>query len=242
MSRFRTAANAMTLSEHLVEARRRFLIIIVVLGLMSTASFFLYPQLLHILQSPYCHASPQHCQFLATSPLDGLSIRCKLSLYCGLLFTLPVALWEAWRFVTPGLKSAERKYALPFIAATIVFFLLGVVVAYFTFDHALAWLASIGGSHIETLYNPNQYLTLFILMMVIFGITFEFPVILVALELARVVTPAQLLHRWRYAIIGITIFTAVVTPSSDPFSMMALAVPLTLFYFISIGVGKLCRR
>ena len=242
MSRFRTAANAMTLSEHLVEARRRFLIIIVVLGLMSTASFFLYPQLLHILQSPYCHASPQHCQFLATSPLDGLSIRCKLSLYCGLLFTLPVALWEAWRFVTPGLKSAERKYALPFIAATIVFFLLGVVVAYFTFDHALAWLASIGGSHIETLYNPNQYLTLFILMMVIFGITFEFPVILVALELAGLVTPKRLLSYWRIAVIGIFVIAAVFTPSGDPFSMLVLAIPLVAFYFLAIGIGKLLKK
>ena len=114
--------------------------------------------------------------------------------------------------------------------------------AYVTFNHALAWLESVGGSQLVTDYNPNQYLTLFVLMMFIFGLMFEFPVLLVALQLARVVTPRQLLARWRYAIIGITIAAAAITPSSDPFSMLALAIPLAVFYFVAIGVGKLCRR
>ena len=79
-------------------------------------------------------------------------------------------------------------------------------------------------------------------MMTLFGLTFQFPVILVSLELARVVTPAGLLRSWRWAIIIITVVSAVATPSSDPFSMLALAVPLVLFYFISIGIGKLFGR
>jgi sec-independent protein translocase protein TatC len=78
--------------------------------------------------------------------------------------------------------------------------------------------------------------------MVIFGLTFEFPVVLVALELVNIVTPAALLRTWRYAIIGITVFSAIITPSSDPFSMLALAVPLTVFYFMAIGVGKLLKK
>jgi len=235
-------ANAMTLAQHLVEARTRFLKCVLAVVALGAAAFALYPHLLHLLQTPYCNASPGHCQFLVTNPLDGITLRFKLSLYGGLLASFPVLLWQLWRFVTPGLKAKERKYALPFIFSSLIFFSAGVVVAYVTFNHALAWLKSVGGSQLVTDYNPNQYLTLFVLMMFIFGLMFEFPVLLVALQLARVVTPRQLLARWRYAIIGITIAAAAITPSSDPFSMLALAIPLAVFYFVAIGVGKLCRR
>ena len=79
-------------------------------------------------------------------------------------------------------------------------------------------------------------------MMVLFGLTFQFPVILISLELAHVVTPAKLLRSWRWAVIIIVVVSAVVTPSSDPFSMLALALPLVVFYFVSIGIGKLLGR
>jgi sec-independent protein translocase protein TatC len=241
MARLRNA-NQMTLSQHLAEARRRFLWCCVAIALAGVVAFILYNQILHLMQTPYCHASPQHCTFLITNPLDGLTLRIRLSLFGGAILATPVVIWHLWRFITPGLKVAERRYALPFVLCTMLFFALGVVVAYVTFNHALAWLASIGGSQLTTAYNPNQYLTLFALLMIVFGLTFEFPVVLVALELARIVTPAALLRQWRYAVIGITIFAAIVTPSSDPFSMLALAVPLVIFYFIAIGVGKMFRR
>jgi sec-independent protein translocase protein TatC len=163
-------------------------------------------------------------------------------MFAGFIAGGPIVLWQLWKFITPGLKRTERRYAVPFILSSILFFALGVIIAYITFNHALAWLQSIGGKQLITDYNPNQYLTLFLLMMVIFGLTFEFPVVLVALELARVVTSKQLLARWRYAVIAITIVAATITPSSDPFSMLALALPLTFFYFAAIGVGKLLRR
>jgi sec-independent protein translocase protein TatC len=115
-------------------------------------------------------------------------------------------------------------------------------VAYFSFGHAISFLESIGGKSLITEYNPNQYLTLFLLMMFVFGVTFEFPVVLVALELVGVVTPMQLLKAWRYALIAITVASAVFTPSGDPLSMMALAIPLTVFYFLAIGIGKLFRK
>ena len=235
-------ADRMTLAQHLAEARRRFLISVAAVAVLGTASFFIYPQLLHLLQAPYCHASPGHCGFLVTNPLDGITLRFKISMFAGFLFATPIVLWQLWRFVTPGLKSKERRYAIPFVVSSLVFFAAGVALAYVTFNHALAWLQAIGGKQLVTDYNPNQYLSLFLLMMVVFGLTFEFPVVLVALELARVVTPKQLLARWRYAVIGITILAATITPSSDPFSMLALAIPLTAFYFIAIAVGKLCRR
>ncbi len=242
MSRFRRAAEGMTLAEHLAEARRRFLVSTASILILGVVSFMLYPQILHILQKPYCAATPDHCQFLVTNPLDGLSLRIKIAFFGGLLFSSPVIFWQVWRFITPGLKAKERRYAIPFVTSSIVFFAGGVAVAYFSFGHAITFLESIGGKSLVTFYNPNQYLTLFLLMMFIFGVTFEFPVVLVAIELAGLVTPNQLLRSWRYAIIAITIASAVFTPSGDPLSMMALAIPLTVFYFLAIGVGKLLHK
>lgn len=232
----------MTISEHLNEARHRFLVCCAVVAVLGVASFLLYPWFLSFLQHPYCRVSPHHCTFLVTNPLDGITLRVKIALFGGFLFGSPVIFWQAWRFITPGLKSKERRYALPFMLSSIVFFSAGVAVAYLIFGKAIAWLQSIGGHALVTEYNPNQYLSLFTLMMVVFGLTFEFPVILVALELANVVSSAKLLRSWRYAIVGIVIVAAVITPSSDPFSLFALAIPLTFFYFAAIGVGKLFKK
>jgi sec-independent protein translocase protein TatC len=147
-----------------------------------------------------------------------------------------------WRFITPGLKAQERKYAVPFVLSSVIFFTIGVTIAYFSFGHAIRFLESIGGKSLVNYYDPVQYLSLILLMMFIFGITFEFPVVLVALELAGIVTPRQLLRSWRYAVIGITVVAAVITPSGDPLSMMALALPLIIFYFMAIALGHILKR
>lgn len=232
----------MTLAEHLGELRRRFLIMAVSITLFAVLAFLFYPNLLKILQDPYCSAIPNHCKFLVTNPLDGLTLRVKIAFFGGFLISSPIILWQVWRFVTPGLKARERRYVVLFVSSSLLFFATGIVLAYFSFGHAIHFLKSIGGSTLITEYNPNQYLTLFLLMMFIFGLMFLFPVVLVALELANIVKPAQLLRGWRYAVITITIASAVFTPSGDPLSMAALAVPLVIFYFLAIGVGKLLHK
>lgn len=242
MTRFRRAESGMTLAEHLTELRRRFLVILISVFTIAVLGFIFYPHLLAILQNPYCNASPGHCKFLVTNPLDGLNLRVKIAFFAGIVISSPVILWEAWRFITPGLKARERRYAIPFVAASVIFFTAGMALAYVSFAQAIQWLKDIGGRTLLTEYNPNQYLTLFLLMLFIFGVAFLFPVILVALELINVVTPAKLLHSWRYATIIITLAAAIFTPSSDPLSMLALAAPLVAFYFLAIAVGKLLHK
>jgi sec-independent protein translocase protein TatC len=232
----------MTLAQHLTEIRHRFLVVLASAVTLSVLAFIFYSQILGFLQHPYCHASPGHCSFLVTNPLDGLTLRIKIALYGGAFFSSPIVLWQSWRFITPGLKANERKYAIPFVLSSAALFAIGVGIAYFSFGHAIKFLEVIGGRSLVTDYNPVQYLSLILLMMFIFGITFEFPVVLVALELAGVVTPIQLLRSWRIAIIGITIAAAVITPSGDPLSMVVLAVPLFGFYFVAIGLGHLLKR
>ncbi|MGO9029460.1 MAG: twin-arginine translocase subunit TatC [Acidimicrobiales bacterium] len=238
-----TTPDAMTLAEHLTELRRRVLVCAVAFVITATFAFVAYNPILHFLQEPYCQAvGPKHCGFYITGPLDGLSLRVKIAAYGGLFLASPVLLWEFWRFITPGLNPKEKKYAVPFIVSSIVLFSFGCLVAYVTFPHALGWLDAIGGPSLTQIIDPTKYLSLIVLMMTVFGLTFLFPVVLVSLEIAGVLSPKQLSSWRRWAIVLIVVVAGVVTPSSDPFSMLALAVPLYVFYELSIIVGKIIRR
>ncbi|MHB1583657.1 MAG: twin-arginine translocase subunit TatC [Acidimicrobiales bacterium] len=240
--RSRPSPDAMTLSEHLGELRRRLVVALAAFVVAASLAAVFYDQMLSVLQHPYCTVSPGHCKFYVTQPLDPLSLRVKMAAFGGLVLASPVVLWEVWRFITPGLRPNEKRYAVPFVVASVLLFVGGCATAYAVFPHALAFLKAAGGPSLLEILSPTSYLSLILLMMVLFGLTFEFPVVLVALELARVVRPATLLHHWRWAVIVITIVAGVFTPSSDPFSMLALAVPLVVFYFLSILIGKLFGR
>lgn len=237
----RPTPDAMTLVEHLAELRRRLVYCAAALALAGVIAFVLYGHILSFLQHPYCQVH-HPCVLYVTGPLDGLSVRVKVATFGALFLASPVLFWQLWRFVTPGLKQKEKRYAVPFVAASFSLFALGCVVAYVTFAHALQFLDGIGGKGLQQIYDPISYLNLVVLLMAVFGLMFEFPVLLVGLELARAVTPSQLSSWRRWAIVGITVVAGVITPSSDPFSMLALAIPLYVFYEVSILIGKLLRR
>lgn len=239
----RPSADAMTLGEHLAELRRRVVICVVAFAVGATVAAVVYPQILHFLQEPYCRVVGRgRCDLYVTSPLDPLALRIKLAAYGGLFLASPVILWELWRFITPGLHANEKRYAVPFVVASLLLFCLGAVLAYLTFPHALGFLDKVGGPTLRQIYDPNNYLGLIVALMAVFGLTFEFPVILVSLELVGVLSPAKLSSWRRWAIVLIVVFAAVITPSGDPFSMLALAVPMYVFYEVSIVIGKLLRR
>ena len=227
----------MTLVEHLTELRYRIIVTASAIAVGGMLGFFLYTPVLEILQEPYCQVS-ERCTFVVTDPLESFSIRLKVSAYLGLLFASPVVLWQLWRFVTPGLYEREKRYAVPFIISSIVLFVLGSGLALWTFPKALEFLVGIGGDSIEPFYSPNKYLSLVIFMMLAFGLGFEFPILLVFLQIAKVITWQRLASWRRYAIVLIFVFDAVVTPSGDPISLLALAVPMTLFYEASILIGR----
>ncbi len=240
--RSRPHPDAMTLAEHLAELRRRLIASVVAFAVAATVAAVFYNRMLSFLQRPYCEASPHNCQFFVTAPLDPLTLRVEMAAFGGLILASPYILWQVWRFITPGLRSNEKRYAIPFVTAAVVLFCAGCATAYLIFPHALAFLKAVGGPHLYQLLSPTSYLSLVMWMMFLFGLAYLFPVVLVALELVRVVRPSQLLHWWRWSVIGITAAAAIFTPSSDPFSMLALAVPLVAFYFAAIGIGKLLGR
>jgi sec-independent protein translocase protein TatC len=235
--------NAMTLVEHLGEARRRLIICVSTIALGAIVAYLLYPQILSFFTKPYCDTHPVGgCQLTVLSPIDNLSIRLQIAGFGGLFLASPIVLWQIWRFVTPGLKAREKRFAIPFVFSTIGLFALGAYAALITYPHALGFFRAVGGVHLKEVYTADNYLGLITLLMIAFGVTFEFPVVLVALELAGVLKPAQLQKHWRAAVIGIVTFAAVVTPSSDPFSMLAMAVPMLLFYVASIVIGKALKK
>jgi len=238
----------MSLVEHLAELRRRLVVSVLAVGVGAAVGFFLYNGILSVLVHPYCRAqhlgagTPCTRVLLVTDPLEPFTLRMKIAGWAGLFFASPVVLWQLWRFVTPGLHPKEKRYAIPFIVASIALFSLGGLVAMVTFPQALHFLIYVGGSSLRSFFSPTKYLRLILLMIVAFGVAFEFPVVLVALEVAGVLTSAKLRAWRRWAFLSIFVVAAVITPSADPISMFAMAIPMYIFYEGAIVVGKLLQR
>lgn len=239
----RPGVGAMTLGEHLGELRGRIVKSVVALLFGTGIGFALSNRVLDFLVNPYCESQKgKSCQLVVIDPLEGFSTRIKLALFVGFVLASPVILWQVWRFVTPGLHRNEKRYAIPFIVSSIVLFVAGAAVAVVTFPKALDFLIAVGGPNLVPLFSPSKYLRLYLLVVVAFGISFEFPILLVFLQLARILKSAQL-RKWRRgAIIAIVVFAAVVTPSQDPVTLLAMAGPMYLFYELSILLGKLLKR
>ena len=233
----------MTVVEHLAELRRRLVISLIAIALGGVVCFVFAPQIISFLIEFYKDSTADTPnKLIFTGPLDAFATRLKIATYGGIVLALPVWLWELWRFITPGLNPTEKRYSVPFIFASIFLFACGTVVALLTLQPALNFLLNIGGSDLQPLLTADKYISLVALMIVAFGISFEFPVVLVFLLIARVITPAQLGHWRRYAAVLIVTFAAVITPSQDPYSLFAMAIPMYLFYEASILVGKLLKR
>ncbi len=228
----------MTLIEHLTELRRRLVKAVIALAIGGVIGFLLYSPVLRILQAPYCEIQPEGCAFIVTDPLQSFSVRLKVSAYVGLLIALPVVLWQLWRFITPGLYDKEKRYAIPFVASSVVLFFLGSGLALWTFPNALKFLNEIGGVELQAMYTPDKYLSLITFMMLAFGVGFEFPIVLVFLQMAGALTWQRLASWRRWAVVGIFVVVSVITPSGDPFTLFALSLPMILFYEISILMGR----
>lgn len=234
----------MTFMEHLAELRTRIIRSVMVVGLGAAVAFFFYEPILDVLSSPYCDIRPDdECVFLQTDPLEGFGVRITVAFYTGIGLAMPVILWNIWRFITPALHPNEKRYAVPFVVSGVFLFLLGAGLAFWTVPRALEFLVDIAGANFEQQFTGSAYLAFLVKMMVGFGIGFEFPILLVFLQLAGIVRPDQLGgDTRRYAIVGIVVLVAVITPSGDPFSLAILSVPMYLFYEASIIVGRLARR
>jgi sec-independent protein translocase protein TatC len=241
----------MTVIEHLQELRHRVIVAVIAVGLGSVIGWFLYDPVVRLVQAPYCdywRTIPQKqrlgetCVLYFMEPLGGMIVKLKAVVFLGILVSIPVVLYELWAFIVPGLTPRERRMAIPFIASSTLLFLLGAAFAYWTLPKGLSFLLGFAGSNLVPVLTGDRYLTFVMLVAFAFGVSFEFPILLVFLTLVGVLT-SQKLRSWRrYAILFISIFAAIITPSSDPYTMLAMMIPMYVFYEAAIIVGRLMKR
>ncbi len=238
----------MSMIPHLRELRRRAVISVLAVVVGTVVAFTLHTAVLHFLTRPYCML-PAHyrllqgrCTLVVTGVLDAFRTTLKLSLYGGVVLSSPVWLYQGWRFITPGLRRHERRYATFFVAASIVLFLTGAAFAYLTLTRGLHFLLGFASGSVAPLLTFNSYLSFVTAMVFVFGASFEFPLLVVMLNVTGVLS-AERLKRWSRGIIfGIGVFAAGATPSQDPFTMLALVVPLCLLYGLAFGFAVLHDR
>jgi sec-independent protein translocase protein TatC len=238
-----TPANEMSMVEHLRELRKRLIISIIAVSIGAVVGYIVYPEILTFLMHPLCVTNgANNCGLYVTGPFDGFAIRLKVAAISGLFFASPIVLWQLWRFISPGLHTKERRYGLAFVLSALVLFGLGAAVAYLVFPHALHFFESAAGAHVHAIYTPQNYLNFLMLLMIAFGVSFLFPLVLIVLELVGAVSPTALRKRRRYAWLGIIVVVAVFIPSNDPYSLTAMTVPLLVFYELAILVGRILLR
>ena len=230
----------MSVVDHLRELRDRIIWSLIAIAVGSTLVFIFFGPIVHLLMAPY--KSQTHQALIYTGVIEGFMIRIKVAAYGGLVVASPVVFFHLWRFITPGLNPNEKRYAVPFVVSAIVLFLGGTVVAAFTLPPALKFLLAVGGNDLHPLITANSYLTLIFLMALAFGVSFEFPILMMFLLLARIVHTSQLRKVRKYAFLGIVVFAAVITPSQDPISLFAMAIPMYLLYEASIIIGRILKR
>jgi len=219
-------------TDHLDELRHRLIISVVGIGLGFAASYGFSQQLLLLLQRPM----PTRLVFIA--PTEAFFVNLKVAFYAGLFLSVPLLLFQVWKFVAPGLYEHERRYSFPFLIISTVLFLLGGVFAYVVIlPVALHFLIAQGGE----LWKPNitlsNYLAFCMRLILAAGLIFEFPVLMYFLAKVGVVTPEFLIKNRKYAVLVAFILSAILTPP-DVFSQVLLAVPLFLLFEVSIFIAK----
>jgi sec-independent protein translocase protein TatC len=243
-SKFERAADgSMTLIEHIRELRTRLFwaSLGVVAGLI--VGMLVAQDVFDLLREPYC-SLPQakndigECQgFIQLSPADGFLLRLKLALWVGLIIGGPIWLYHLWAFVAPGLHRHERRWAYAFVAIAAPLFAGGALLAYFVVDKGLAFLLEAGVTGTNTELEVTRYIDFVTTMILLFGVAFEFPLVLLMLNFAGIASAKRLLSWWRVVIFLCFVFAAIATPDPGPFGMTLLALSLALLYFVAIGVA-----
>jgi sec-independent protein translocase protein TatC len=239
----------MPLLDHLRELRKRvirsafFIVIFAVVGWIN------YNSIITTLSAPVCdlkaaqESGSANCGALYISGVLGpLNLQLKVSFLAGIILSAPFWLYQIWAFIAPALHRKEKKNSILFIIAATPFFAIGAALAFIVLPLAIEVLFGFTPESLNNLIKFDDYLDFVLRLILIFGIAFELPVFLVSLNLVGVLSGKSILKPWRFAIFAITFFVAAFSPTADPLSMAALALPLIAFYFGAGGIGLLVDK
>ncbi len=243
----------MTLFEHLAEFRTRLFKSLAALVVGMIVGFVLHRPLLELLTRPYCQLPPdiragtraisgEGCSLVVFDVLGSFFLVLKVAALAAVVIAGPVIAYQVWRFVTPGLRPIERRYAIPFMAVSVVLFMGGAAFSYYILPRALAILLDFAGPGVDSVLGANEYLGFMIHMIVGFGVAFEMPLILFTLILMGVVGSEGLRKYRRHAIFAMFAASAIITPTTDPVTMTLMAGPLVAFYELSILFARFMER
>jgi len=235
----------MPLVEHLFELRNRLgkAVLAIAVGMVLIGVVF-YQPVFDFLREPYCRtpAAGKECALYVRDIFGQFQVRLKVSAIGGVVCTAPIWLYQLGAFITPALHRRERRYALAFLGSSLILFAAGVVCAYLTMDKGLQFLLTVGGDGLVSLPDLQSYLGFATLTLLAFGFSFLFPVVLMFLNVVGILPAWRMRKMWRGMIVGIAFFTAVITPSTDPFTFIVLGVPLYLMYEVCIVIARLRER
>nr|WP_228718473.1 twin-arginine translocase subunit TatC [Kitasatospora acidiphila] len=247
----KTADGRMSLGDHLRELRNRLVKAVLAVVVCTIAAAFFKDRLLHFLMNPLPACLPngqpkpgmKHCaQVAVIGVTQPFNLTLKVCLLAGLVAAVPIWLYQVWAFVAPGLHKHEKRYSLTFLGLGTPLFLGGVTCAYLLMPTTLEVLGSFTPIGAQQIMPVENYLNIATRMLLVFGLAFEFPLLLVMLNLAGVLSGKRMLGWWRGMVMAITVFAAVATPSADPVSMLALASPIWVLYFVAVGFSLLNDR
>jgi len=239
----------MALSDHFRELRARLMQSLLALVTATIVAFFFYEQLIDLVTNPYREAvrnlggpAEARSQLVISGIAGGLMVQLKLCAMAGLIASSPFWLYQIWAFILPGLHKNERRWTRLFVIVAGPLFGAGVAVGYYVLPKGLEVLISFTPADMTNLNDFKDFFSFIATMLLVFGVSFEIPFFVVLLNLAGVVSGASLVKYRPWIITGTFVFAAVATPSTDPFSMLMLALPMTILFFVAEVIARLIDR
>lgn len=247
----KTHDGRMPVMDHLRELRRRVIAILLIVAVGGVVGWFLYPHVLEFLKDPYCSVPQKYranpngvgdCVLIYHGALDGFTTRLKVSAITGAVFTGPFWLYQIWAFITPGLRKNERKYTVIFIVTSTLLFAAGMSLAYVVLGKGLRIIIEASGDGTAAQLTVSDYISFVTLLLVVFGAAFELPLMVIMANFAGVLPARALKKSQRVAIFLIFLFAGVATPTTDPFTMCAMAVPMVVLFEIAVLIATIHDR